>query len=440
MCLPKAALLRMASLFVFLLVLGGQVVLPSPAFAKHSHKTRPANQAVPQTEKYAALVIDAQTGRVLFARNANAPRHPASLTKMMTLYLVFQAVENGVIKLETPLPVSAKAAAQSPSKLGLHTGQSIRAYDAIMGLVTESANDAAVVLAEALAGSTSTFADMMVRQARALGMQNTVFENPNGLPDPDQITSARDMALLGAALISHYPGFYPYFSKQSFLYKGRTYRNHNHLMERYDGMDGIKTGYIRASGFNLVASAVQGDRRLIGVIFGGKSAVSRDQQMEALLDDAFIAAKRASGNDKYLPLPSKVAVAFSSKPAAPRDTTPAPRQTTAALPNQQPPAPQQLPPQPQPDSVTPVTSGQGGWGLQVGAYSDIAAAQAALTNMASTMGDILRQSEQSLQKVTLSDGSALYRARFMGLDQNTARSACAYMVKNGHGCLVVSGP
>jgi len=401
---------------------------------KHARPAVAKTVATPVSrEKYADILIDAQTGAILHETNAADRRHPASLTKMMTLYLAFQAIENGIIRLDTPLPVSAKAAAQSPSKLGLRSGQTIRAYDAIMGLVTQSANDAAVVLAEALAGSTTSFAEMMVRQARALGMQSTVFQNPNGLPDPDQVTSARDMAMLGYALIYHYPGFYPYFSKQSFTYMGHVYHNHNHLMERYEGMDGIKTGYIRDSGFNLVASATRGNTRLIAVVFGGTSAPSRDRQMEALLDNAF-ANGSAGLSSSTLPLPSKTNAAFAaSTPPAKR----APKQET-------PPAPA-----PQPTAVTPPSSppplkqaatADGAWGIQVGAYGDVGAAQQALASMAATMGPLFKHAEQSLQKVTLSDGSDLYRARFMGLDQNAAKSACAYMVKNGHSCLVVSGP
>jgi len=393
--------------------------------------------SAPSDEIYADIVIEAHTGRILHEVNGSSIRHPASLTKMMTLYLTFQAIENGVIRLETPLPVSAKAAGQDPTKLGLRAGQTVRVYDAIMGLVTVSANDAAVVLAEALGGSTERFAEMMVAQARALGMRHTVFQNPNGLPDPEQITSARDMATLGYALIYHYPGFYPYFSHNNFVYKGRSYNNHNNLMKRYVGMDGIKTGYIRASGFNLVASAVEGETRLIAAIFGGRSAASRDGQMTDLLDNGFQVVDRpAQQGDKFLPLPSKVAAVFGSRreggvaarPQRPQPT--APQQAGLAEP----------PPVIIEDEGEANDQSAGAWGIQVGAFSDVAGAQQSLGSMARIMAPLLGRAEQSVQKVTMADGSPMYRARFMGLEQKTAREACSYMVKHGQSCLVVTGP
>jgi len=389
---------------------------------------------IPRSELYADIVIEAHSGRILHETNGSSIRHPASLTKMMTLYLVFQAIENGVIRLDTPLPVSAHAAAQAPSKLGLHAGQTVRAYDAIMGLVTQSANDAAVVLAEALGGSKEHFAEMMVAQSHALGMRHSNFQNPNGLPDPEQITSARDMATLGYALIYHYPGFYPYFSHNSFVYKGKSYNNHNNLMKRYEGMDGIKTGYIRASGFNLVASAVHGETRLIGVIFGGRGAASRDKDMAVLLDDGFEQVDRpAQKRDAYLPLPSKVAAVFGSRRERGEATA---KPVTAPAPV----AFVETPSVSVKEAVRAAETSEGGWGIQVGAYSDVSGAQQALSSMAQNMVALLGNAEQSVQKVTMPDGSPMYRARFMGLDQKTARDACSYMVRHGQSCLVVSGP
>ncbi|MBF0459877.1 MAG: D-alanyl-D-alanine carboxypeptidase [Magnetococcales bacterium] len=243
--------------------------------------------AVDASANYADLVIDTRTGRVLHATSPDELRHPASLTKMMTLYLAFQALKSGQLRLDQYLPVSQNAAGQEPSKLGLRAGQQIRVEDALLGLVTKSANDATVVVAEALGGTEEQFARMMTNKARALGMSHTVFRNPSGLPNPEQVTTARDMAILGYALVYHHPQYYPYFSRDGFTYAGVHHHNHNHLMSRYRGMDGIKTGYIRASGFNLVASTVRGPTRLIGVVFGGHSAVARDNKMAALLDQAF---------------------------------------------------------------------------------------------------------------------------------------------------------
>lgn len=237
--------------------------------------------------RYADLVIDAITGEVFHEENADRRLHPASLTKMMTLYLTFKALEEGALTLHQPLAVSAHAVEQAPSKIGLPEGATIRVEEAIYALVTRSANDIAVVLAEAIGGSESAFARRMTQEARRLGMTQTTFQNASGLPDDEQWTSARDMARLAQALIREFPRYYRYFGTESWSYRGITYRNHNRLMSSYDGMDGLKTGYIRASGFNLVASAVRGNLRLIGVVFGGESAESRNQRMVTLLDDAF---------------------------------------------------------------------------------------------------------------------------------------------------------
>ncbi len=250
-------------------------------------QTRHYPPSVDTSAGYADLVMNAKTGRILHATHPDELRHPASLTKMMTLYLAFQALKSGQLHLDQQLPISQNAAAQEPSKLGLRAGHQIRVEDALLGLVTKSANDATVVVAEALGGSEEQFARLMTEKARALGMSHTVFRNPSGLPNPEQVTTARDMAILGYALVYHYPQYYPYFSRDGFTYAGVHHHNHNHLMSRYRGMDGIKTGYIRASGFNLVASTVRGPTRLIGVVFGGRSAVARDNKMATLLDQAF---------------------------------------------------------------------------------------------------------------------------------------------------------
>ncbi|MBF0098941.1 MAG: D-alanyl-D-alanine carboxypeptidase [Magnetococcales bacterium] len=259
--------------------------------AAHGKRGRVAKRQPPpvdrQSANYADLIIEARTGRILHSTDPDELRHPASLTKMMTLYLAFQALKTGQLHLNQMLTVSHNAASQEPSKLGLRPGQQIRVEDALLGLVTKSANDATVVVAEALGGSEEQFARIMTNRARALGMKSTVFRNPSGLPNAEQVTTARDMAILGYALIYHHPQFYPYFSREGFTYAGIRHNNHNHLMSRYRGMDGIKTGYIRASGFNLVASTVREQTRLIGVVFGGRSAVSRDNKMASLLDQAF---------------------------------------------------------------------------------------------------------------------------------------------------------
>ena len=240
----------------------------------------------------ASIVIDANTDTVISQENADRLLHPASMSKLMTLYLTFEALEAGRITLQRNFPVSAHAESMSPTKLNLVAGQTIRIEDAILSLVTLSANDSAVVLAEGLGGSEDRFGQLMTRKAHQLGMVNTNFRNSNGLPDPAQISTARDMAILCRALIKRFPEYYHYFSVREFTYNGIEHANHNHLMSRYEGMDGLKTGLTNASGFNLAASAVRGGRRLIGVVFGGTSAVQRDDYMADLLDDGF----RRSGN------------------------------------------------------------------------------------------------------------------------------------------------
>lgn len=252
--------------------------------------------AVPASavEKYAAIVVDGNTGETLFARNADAKRFPASLTKMMTLYLLFGELESGRFSLDSKLSVSAHAAAQAPSKLGLRAGKTIKVEDAILALTTKSANDAAVVVAENVGGSVSGFAASMNRTARALGMNSTTFRNPNGLPDPGQTTTARDFVRLATALQERYPTYYKYFGARSFTYAGKPYRNHNRLLGSVEGVDGIKTGYTRASGFNLVSNVRRGDRHLIAVVMGGKTGASRDAHMRQLIAKYFPAAKRGN--------------------------------------------------------------------------------------------------------------------------------------------------
>lgn len=237
--------------------------------------------------QYAAIVIDADSGRVILDENSSARTYPASLTKIMTLYLVFDAVKAGRLSFDQQIPVSARAAGQPPSKLGLRAGASIRVRDAVMSVITRSANDMAMALAEAVGGSEQRFAAAMTARARQIGMTGTVFRNPSGLPDDDQHTSARDMAKLGIAMMRDHPDYYPYFATQNWRYAGTVIRNHNRMLGRYRGVNGIKTGYIKASGFNLVVSVERNGRHLVGVIFGGKSARSRDDQMIGLLDRAF---------------------------------------------------------------------------------------------------------------------------------------------------------
>jgi D-alanyl-D-alanine carboxypeptidase len=233
------------------------------------------------------IVIDVASGQILLQSNADVPTYPASLTKMMTLYLLFEAIQKGTVRLDQPLPVSAQAAGMPSTNLALSAGDTITVDTAIQAMIIRSANDVAVVVAQALSGSTDAFAQKMTAKAISLGMTHTLYRNPNGLPDAEQHTTARDVAILANALHRDFPQFYRYFSQARFSFRGRTYITHNRFMLRYPGADGLKTGYINLSGFNLAASAVRGGRRLVAVIMGGRSPSMRDAAMWALLDRGF---------------------------------------------------------------------------------------------------------------------------------------------------------
>ncbi|MFM8991800.1 MAG: D-alanyl-D-alanine carboxypeptidase family protein, partial [Alphaproteobacteria bacterium] len=226
--------------------------------------------------RYAAIVVDAATGEVLHAEHPDDLRYPASLTKMMTLFMIFEAIDRKRIGFDTQWKVSAFAAGQSPTKLGLQAGRSASVRDVVLGLITKSANDAAVVAAENLAGSEPEFAQQMTQRARRLGMARTTFRNASGLPHPEQRSTAADLARLSRALVRSFPHHYHLFSTANFTHAGVTHHNHNRFMQWYDGADGLKTGYIHASGFNLAASATRNGRRLIGVVMGGPSSGWRD--------------------------------------------------------------------------------------------------------------------------------------------------------------------
>ncbi len=248
----------------------------------HRHKSQSSESYQPS---YSSIVVDINSGEVMQATNADAPRHPASLTKIMTLYMLFERLEQGKIKPQTELPVSAHAAVQAPSKLGLKPGETIRVETAIRAIVTKSANDVAVIVAEALGGDEPNFAKLMTAKARALGMAQTTYRNASGLPDEEQITTARDQALLGRAIQDRFPSYYHYFATRTFDYRGKSIRNHNHLLGVVDGVDGIKTGYIRNSGFNIVTSVRRANRHLVAVVFGGRSADARDARVRSLIEN-----------------------------------------------------------------------------------------------------------------------------------------------------------
>jgi D-alanyl-D-alanine carboxypeptidase len=295
-------------------------------------KARKKKRLKPQPERYAAIVIDADTSEILHARFADSERHPASLTKMMTLYMLFDAIEDGKVKLTDKIPVSARAAGQAPTKLGLKTGSTIEVEDAIRALIVQSANDVAVAVAEKLGGTEAQFSALMTAKAKSIGLDHSKFVNASGLPDARQITTARDVATLSQALMRDFPTMYPYFSTAEMAYGPAMYRNHNRLLGRIEGVDGIKTGYTRMSGFNLSTSAVRDGRRVIAVVMGGASASSRDLKMETLLTAAFDELERRSGT-QMASASGQPRIAFSALPldVQTRPTVSAPAGTASLI-------------------------------------------------------------------------------------------------------------
>ena len=361
----------------------------------------------PAQAKYAAFVVDADSGQVYYARNADVRRFPASLTKMMTLYMAFDALENGKFTFDQPLPVSRRAAGQAPSKLGLKAGQTITVERAIHALSVKSANDVATVVGEAIGGTEANFARLMTRRAHALGMNNTTFMNASGLPNSRQKSTARDMAKLGKALLEEFPDYYSYFSKLTFKHGDRTYRNHNKLLRTYEGMDGIKTGYIRASGFNLVASAKRDGVRLIGVVFGGKTGRSRDAHMASLLNRSWA---KAQTNSTMAALPTPKPLFPGAAPAA---TIPPPQLALA---------------QPRGDIQ---------WGVQIGAFRGFGKAQAAAGFTAKRLRTL---PATAAVEVTALHGEreTLYRARIVGMNRGIASSVCRELRRSGSPCVMVT--
>jgi D-alanyl-D-alanine carboxypeptidase len=456
-----------------------------------------AAAAVPNS----AIIVDAKTGKMLYGANVDAQRHPASLTKMMTLYLLFDALASGKTSLDARMPVSAYASAQAPSKLGMKPGSSISVRDGILAIVTKSANDVAVVIAEYLGGSEKNFAARMTRQAKALGMTRSNFVNASGLPAAQQWTSARDMATLGRALREHFPQYYDYFSTPSFVWNGRRIGNHNGLLRRMDGVDGIKTGYTRASGYNLVTSVDRDNRLVVGVVLGGTSTKARDNKMAALLDKYVPRATAGQRTAKLIPgkpvgsKPAVIAVASAEVPmprprptidantapavvadAAPAEATAAPlvvakadaapdvtdvtasTQASAAVP----PAPASVASLIGANSIfaleavsdegigegdttagddapdSPPAPNKAGWRIQIAAAPTQAGAEDILDRALAKGGKVLASAAPYTEPVER-NGSTLYRARFSGFaSKDAARAACTYLAKQSFSCLAVS--
>ena len=416
----------------------------------HHHHTQLGTVGFATAPIGASIVIDADTGRVLSELNADAVSYPASLTKMMTLYLTFEALNTGRLRIDQLVAVSVEAASKSPTKLGLRPGDAVAVQDLIFGVVTRSANDAAAALADALGGSEPVFAEMMNRKAQQLGMRNTFYRNASGLPDSLQRTTARDTAQLALALYHDFPREYRYFATRSFVFRGVTIVGHDHLLDWYPGADGIKTGYIRASGFNLATSAVRDGHRLIGVVLGGVSGGARDREMAALLDQGFatlgvpavaMAARRPMLVPQPVPViagpaPSPVVAAADPSPASPAPPaharsglfgkaasrlaahlSPVGKAEAATLPS---------------DLARPAAASER-WAIQLGAFHASAAAERAAQqaiNLGVAKGKPVHIVEPGRDR--------LYRARLLNFTPREAQSACAQLRKKKMECSVIS--
>jgi D-alanyl-D-alanine carboxypeptidase (penicillin-binding protein 5/6) len=273
-------------------------VLASAALAQPAAAQIPYANLLFGQPRYAAYVIDANSGEVLYEKNADSPRYPASITKLMTLYLTFEALQAGKLSLSDRVYVSGHAANTAPSKLGVRAGDSVSVDEAIRAMTVKSANDMAVAMSEKIGGSEGKFAALMTLRAQELGMSNTQYVNASGLPDSRQISTAHDIAILSRALMRDFPQYYPYFSLRSFEFRGRTIPGHDHLLGSVTGVDGLKTGYTAASGFNLATSAQRDGRRVIGVVLGGSSVAARDQHMADLINTSFSVLHRRSLGEK----------------------------------------------------------------------------------------------------------------------------------------------
>ncbi len=433
--------------------------------------------------KYAGIVIDAKTGKVLYSRNADARRYPASLTKMMTLYLVFEDLKRGRVTLKSKIRMSRKAAGEPPSKLGIKAGRSFTVKQAIYALVTKSANDVSTAIGEKLSGSEAAFARRMTAKARQLGMNRTIFRNAHGLPDRRQVTTARDMAKLGLALREHFPRKFQYFKARSFKYGRRRYRNHNRLLGRVKGVDGIKTGYTRASGFNLVSSVSRGKRRIVAVVMGGKTGRSRNAQMTRLISKYLPRASR--GRAKILIAKArqikKTSVKKTVSPTAVITAsviTPKARPKTASGPPRSGRidnafkasnggtyatgtddirakliklAASQIPlPSPSPTAIDTIRTGSvsksnagktrnryTGWQIQIGAMPNRQSAIILLQKARKKAKTVLASTSNYMEPVAKGN-TTLIRARFAGFrSKDSAWRACRYLQKRKFACLAI---
>ena len=385
--------------------------------------------------KYAAIVVDANSGEVLYAKKADSPRYPASITKVMTLYLAFEAMSQGRLHLNEYITVSRHAAGQAPTKLGIRAGQSVRVDDAIRATAVKSANDMAVVLAERIGGSEPRFAALMTLRAQELGMTQTHFANASGLPDRQQLSSARDIAILSRAVMRDYPQYYAYFGQKQFFYNGQNLKNHNGLLGKMPGVDGLKTGFTSASGFNLAASAVRDNRRLIAVVLGGNSTAARDNHVEDLLDTGFDVLRRRKNGERITiaqNLFEEEPTGVLSRPPTEQgsgdqgglkilvsdDIFQAPVQVAPTRPNAK---------------TKSVSKRTGNWSVQVGAFRSRKQAQVHLKTVSKKFRSQLSAYETSVDAAV----NGYFRARFEGLSAAAAQQACAALKARRMSCMVL---
>jgi D-alanyl-D-alanine carboxypeptidase len=376
--------------------------------------------------RYAAVVVDGNTGKMLFYRNGDARRYPASLTKIMTLYVLFDYLQSGQLGDDTDFYVTPYAASRPPSKMGLKAGNYVKVRDLIKALVTKSANDAATVIAENISGTEAKFARLMTATARKIGMNRSVFKNASGLPHGEQVTTARDMVTLAKRIMDDFPAYYKLFRTKHFNYKGRRYNNHNRLLFNFQGTEGIKTGYTRASGYNLTASVKRDGKHLIGVVFGGKTGRSRDSHMRKILGSSF---RRASRQKIAWGGESKAGVAVSHHTAADEMK---PQIIKAALGT----------PASRAEIVNTVSRGNsssntgGEFHVQIGAFSSKSDAIAQLSNVSQSATEVIGGYRTITQPVKVRHRT-LYRARFGDFNQATAHSTCSRLKQMRISCAVM---
>ncbi|RAK55584.1 peptidase M15 [Phenylobacterium soli] len=378
--------------------------------------------------RYAAIVVDAKTGEVLYDRHADAPRYPASITKVMTLYLTFEALSTGKLHLDDRVVFSPHASAQAPTKLGVRPGDSVSVSEAIQAMTTLSANDAAVAMAEKIGGTESRFTALMNLRAQELGMQNTHFANANGLPDSRNLSTARDIAILSRAAMRDYPQYYHYFSQRSFTFRGRYVQNHNHMLEGVQGVDGLKTGFTNASGFNIAISGVRDGRRLIVVVLGGPTRVQRDQNAEDLLLTGFDVMRRRAMGEK-LTIAQNL---FEPEPTGPVVRPPVEQgdgdqdalkiELTSA-----PPPRAKVRGQP----AKPAAKAER-WGVQVGEFRSRADAKEQIALVQRKFGRHFDSADGAAEKA-----GRRYRAVFTGFSQGEAKDACRALKAKRLACAVV---